>query len=98
MVKKVYAFQIATSIAIIFVVLATIASELSPGIKEVFKGIGGHHWVGKGIASAVLFSLIALLYTGRNNFERGNMIVLYSTICGFLAIFLFYILHFSKVI
>lgn len=98
MVKNVYAFQIATSIAIIFIALLTIASELSPGIEDIFKGIGGHHWVGKGISSVVLFFLIAFLYKGRDDLEKGNRLIIYSLIFGFLAIFLFFILHFNQLI
>ena len=71
---------IGASVAVVFVVIITIAGELykimgpdgktmiNP-IKDFLKALHGHHWVGKGIWAVALFviSSAVMYFAGRNN-------------------------------
>jgi hypothetical protein len=80
-----------------FVVLSTVAAELSPAFKALLAGALGHHWIAKSDIAVVLFIVTALFFGRKNDpkdvpgLVRG---VLLSVIAGSVAIFGFYLLHY----
>lgn len=63
-------------VAVIFVVIITIAGELykvggANVIKDYLKGLHGHHWVGKGIWAVGTFLIASAIsyFVGRNKAE-----------------------------
>jgi len=78
-----------------FVVIITIAAELSAPVKGFLAGLTGHHWTAKGIISLVLFIVVGTVFVKKDDpsdvtgLVRG---VLISAILGAIAIFVFYLL------
>jgi hypothetical protein len=83
-----------------FVVIITIAAELSAPVKGFLAGLTGHHWTAKGIISLVIFFVVAYFFAKREDpldvtgLVRG---VLISAILGAIAIFVFYLLLYFKI-
>jgi len=48
-------------VAMIFVTAITIISDLFPPVKNWLAATHGHHWVGKGIWTVILFSLFTVV-------------------------------------
>ncbi len=48
-------------IAMIFVTAITILADLVPSIKDWLKNTHGHHWVGKGIWTVLLFTFFTIV-------------------------------------
>ena len=93
------AVSLATIFVIIFVVVTTIAGELSAGFKQALADLTGHHWVTKGVLSLSLFLIIWLLSSlGLKDESRKakvwSMTAVGFAIAGMLAIFIFYVDHF----
>lgn len=53
--KAVNSFIISATLTAVFITAITVTGELEPLIKNWLKDIFLHHWIGKGILSAVLF-------------------------------------------
>lgn len=102
--KPVYASAVASILAVSFVVITTILAELSPGLKDVLKGLTGHHWVSKSVFMMLLYlAVFALLYFSTKEISPEKLRsaltrLILVTIAGTLAIFIFYILHFLGVL
>lgn len=94
---SIQAFSYAVHAAVWFIVLATVAAELLPPVKEVLAGGFGHHWVAKSDIAVLLFIAVALLFRNAQDPEdiratvRG---VILSTSAGALAVFGFYLGHY----
>jgi len=93
------AVSLATIFAMVFVVVTTIASELSAGFKGALADMTGHHWVTKGVLALCLFIVIWLLSPlGLKDESRvvkiWSMLAVGIAIAGILAIFIFYTNHF----
>lgn len=92
------ALSIATSATIWLIAVLTIWSELSKPLKDFLAGISGHHWVTKGIASAVFFVLfyfiLAKFLKETDDVKKEVSYALWSAILGGLAILTFYLWHF----
>ena len=96
---QVTSVSLATITATIFIVVATIVSELSKNFKDFLADLTGHHWVTKGVIALGIFIIIWLLSSLGLNDESRNVKVWSMTtvafaIAGILAIFIFYAIHF----
>lgn len=94
---SVRAFAYAVHAVVWFVVLSTIAAELSPAFKSLLAGGFGHHWIAKSDIAVLLFIATALVFARKPDSEdvRGPVKgVLLSATAGALAIFGFYLLHY----
>src|SRR3990172_2358966 len=49
-------------ITIIFIALITIGADLYMPLKDWLKVTFSHHWVGKGILSAILFAVLIVIF------------------------------------
>jgi|SRR3990172_7632185 len=49
-------------ITIIFIALITIGADLYVPLKDWLKATFSHHWVGKGILSAILFAVLIVIF------------------------------------
>ncbi len=86
---------LATAVVIIFISAITIAADLYSPLKDWLKETFSHHWIGKGIIASVLWMAIAVLPVRKEISQKIFMLILiFSTV----AIALFYILHFLKVL
>jgi len=86
----------AAIIAIAWVAIATIGSELSGAFKQLLTSIGGHHWIGKSILTAVFLVLSYLVLTKFSDDElslKDTLSLIGMVILAGLAILIFYILH-----
>ncbi|MBT8072151.1 MAG: hypothetical protein HKP21_00430 [Xanthomonadales bacterium] len=86
----------AAIIAIAWIAIATIGSELSVAFKQLLTSIGGHHWIGKSILTAVFFVLSYLALTKFSDDElslKDTLSLVGMVILAGLAILIFYILH-----
>lgn len=95
--KIVWAFSLSAIVAILFITAATVVAELNSPFKDFLKDNFMHHWIGKGVLAAIIWSLGGLLV---NLFpfpsdEKKTTFMIWlislSTIVGFLIIFLFYL-------
>ncbi|MBI2591480.1 MAG: hypothetical protein HYW34_02290 [Candidatus Brennerbacteria bacterium] len=81
----------------IFITAITIAGEIMPFIKDWLKSIFLHHWIGKGILSAVIFLGATALFAAIPNNAKEEKITanlgrLFWIVClGFAVIFGFYV-------
>tara|TARA_Y100000310_G_scaffold282268_1_gene303343 strand:- start:287 stop:580 length:294 start_codon:yes stop_codon:yes gene_type:complete len=92
-IKTVEKSVIWTSISIVFM---TIVGELSPGFKQLLA-FSGHHWVGKGIISLVLFWIFSVVFSRKSdeiNPLTSAKKILWTIIISFIFIFGFYIWHY----
>lgn len=95
--KAVNSFIISAALTAVFIAAITITGELEPSIKDWLKSIFLHHWLGKGILSAVLFlatNAFCLIISKQP--EEKTIIInlnrLFWVVClGFIVIFGFYI-------
>jgi hypothetical protein len=86
----------AAAITIAWVAVATIGSELSAAFKQLLTSIGGHHWIGKSILSAVLFvlSYLSLLKVSDDKLSLRDTTLLIGTVMvAGLAILIFYVVQ-----
>ncbi|MBP9718547.1 hypothetical protein KBD59_04615 [Candidatus Gracilibacteria bacterium] len=51
-------FYITTIIALLYIPIITIGSELSAPLKNLLKGTFWHHWLGKSIVLILMYALI----------------------------------------
>lgn len=85
--------------AIWFIVVATVIAEKMPLFKDKLAAVFGHHWIGKGDLAIVLFFLVILVFSKKEDPEDVSGLVrgvLVSAILGGLAIFLFYLLYYYE--
>lgn len=90
-------FAYAVHAVVWFVVLSTVAAELSPTLKALLANGFGHHWIAKGDMAVVLFIVTALVFGRKEDPEDVIPLVrsiLISVIAGALVIFLFYLAHY----
>ncbi len=89
------ALHISTAVTAILIAILTIYSELDSGFKSLLAGTFGHHWVGKGIISLIVFVLLSLILNAvLKKDEDWAKITFIITILSGLAIFIFYVWHF----
>jgi hypothetical protein len=96
--KLISSSAIASILAILFVVTATITGELYSPFKNWLGELSGHHWVSKGyISIAIYLAASALFYfLPWQSQQRPRPILralIVSAFLGFLAIFIFYTGH-----
>lgn len=60
--RAVNAFIAGAIVVAVFVGGITIAGELYAPLKNLLKEAHDHHWVGKGIWSAIVFAAVSILY------------------------------------
>ncbi len=85
-----------TSATIGLIVLMTIVSEQNKPFKEILAKIGGHHWIGKGVVSIVVFIGLYLLFKSimkKGGEDKAIAMAVGVTIVSGLVIFGFYALH-----
>ncbi len=80
----------------ISIVLMTIGGELSSGFKKLLA-FTGHHWVGKGIISLILFWIFSIVFS--RNDEVVNVLnsakkIFWTIIISSAIIFGFFIWHY----
>ena len=91
------AFLASAIVVSVFVVVATILGELYKPFKNMLAELHGHHWVGKGIWSAVVFVAVGALYyvtTKEPNTDtttRLMKILSWMAILVTLVLFIFFI-------
>ena len=86
------------TVAVVFVTVVTVVGELYAPLKNFFKDLHGHHWVGKGIWSlGIMVIVTAGTYfakkqeQGEVNLSRAMRWLTNSIIAGTVALFLFFI-------
>jgi|ETN02SMinimDraft_4_1059925.scaffolds.fasta_scaffold193368_2 hypothetical protein len=80
----------------ISIVLMTIGGELSFGFKK-FLAFAGHHWVGKGIISLILFWVFSIVFSGKDevvNALDSAKRIFWTIIISSILIFGFFIWHY----
>ena len=95
-------FAIAASVAIVFIVFATIFGELYKPFKNSLKDIFSHHWIGKGVIAIVIFYALGFLgYFKASSSEKVLITVLkvvfWIAVVGVLAISAFYLYEYFLV-
>ena len=86
----------AAALTIALIAVATIGSELFPTFKQLLSSIGGHHWIGKSVLSAVFFGLLYLVFSKVSDHRftlRDTGLLIGTVIISGLAILVFYVLH-----
>lgn len=84
----------------IVAVLLTVGGELLPSLKNTLKEWYGHHWVGKGIWTAIAFALSSLGYAAISPLpseQRTVRLVVFlagALVAGAAAITLFFVYEF----
>jgi|CXWL01.1.fsa_nt_gi hypothetical protein len=76
------------------VVVMTILTEISPFFKSILVGIAGHHWVAKGLISAVLFVVFYFFFRKTDESKDLFKVVSYtvgSVIMSGIIIFLLFL-------
>ena len=97
--RLLFASSISTILTVVFVVLITIAAELSPSLKDLLKNLTGHHWVSKSILSVALYVVVIFLgymlfqNVDAKNVRSGVSLAIWSAIIGSIVLFLFYTGH-----
>ena len=87
------------SIAIIVITAMAILGELVEPFEDLLKALTGNNWVSKGLIGFVVFLVLAVLLSGKEEREpEGLARSLYSptvttVVCG-SALFLFYVVHY----
>lgn len=100
-VKIVNSFICSAIVVTIFIVAITIAGELFKPLKNLLTEQHNHHWVGKGIWSAIIFFVVAVGYYVVN--KRGNarttsnllMILSWSLLLALIILMAFFAYEFS---
>ena len=94
-------WNLSASIAVLFIGLMTILSELSTWFHDVLVAISGNHWISKGIISVVLFVVLGFLFskfdvTKKCKWKDSCWVwaTITSTVVSGLAIFVFYLWHY----
>jgi hypothetical protein len=86
----------AAALTIVLIAVATIGSELSASVKQLFSSIGGHHWIGKSVLSLVFFGvfygLFAKLFDDTFSI-KDTWLLIASVLVSGLAILIFYVQH-----
>lgn len=90
---------LATIVTMIATAVITIAKEMSEPVKDAFTAIGGHHWVGTSIVLVIIFAIFAfipekILWRKPSNVGRWTWVAMVVSLLSFLAIFLFYVVHY----
>jgi hypothetical protein len=94
---------IAAKISIIYVVVITIAAELSPVLKTILKNITGHHWITKSLSSLILYLLLLFLIyflaktPGDAKLNKYIMLLFWTSILGTLVLILFFAWHYFSI-
>jgi len=89
---------LATMVAIVAIVVMTVAAELSGGFKGILADLTGHHWVSKGLLALGIF-LVTWLVSALGLKEEPKKIRAWAlatvgiSLAGTTAIFLFYLSH-----
>lgn len=85
---------ISATITVVSIVIMTVVAELSPEFKDWLKGLFYHHWIGKGVISAVTYvvgygilSKMSLRVTVESSVKWLSIVSLIGTI----AIYGFYL-------
>ncbi len=87
----------ATSITLALIVVLTLWGELSEEFEDFLKGVTGHHWVTKGIASLVVFAVayLVLSRTEKDDDDEGAALgALWTAVIGVAVILGFFLWHF----
>lgn len=94
------AFIAGAIIVAVFVGGITIAGELYAPLKNLLKEAHNHHWVGKGIWSAIVFAVVSVLYylvAGETNTDstiRLMKMLSWMVILVTFALFVFFMYEF----
>ncbi|OHA13437.1 MAG: hypothetical protein A2909_02350 [Candidatus Tagabacteria bacterium RIFCSPLOWO2_01_FULL_39_11] len=97
--RLIYSSSLASSIAIVFVTVITIAAELSASLKKWLTAFSGHHWTSKGILMLAVYALtLAIFYylfrdVDSLKIREGIWASIWSTVIGALILFLFFTGH-----
>ena len=70
---------IGASVAIVFIAIATIASELYVPFKNWLAGVFFHHWIGKGALAMIVFIVVSLL-SNKHQAQVSELAKLSSTL------------------
>lgn len=99
--KKYYIAAIAT---FLFIPIITIGAELIPPLKDFLKLYFWHHWLGKGVLLIVLFMLLSLIFKFadkkemESEHEKYLLWIFILALGGSLAIFIFFVLEYLKLL
>lgn len=91
-----YGALIGATVAVMFVVVITIWSELVPGLKTWLATTFTHHWVGKGVLATAMFfvtGLIAAAGRPRSDDDHAQAagVLYWTTVVAMIALALFYL-------
>jgi len=87
--------------ASVLVVFLTITGELYSPLKDLLKDMHYHHWVGKGIWAAVLFTAVTvILYLTTKDDDDFTLTRLVNRlsctlVCATILLFLFFVYEYS---
>jgi hypothetical protein len=84
-----------TWIVLIFVTLSTLVGELHTPFKSLLASLTGHHWVSKGVLSAVIFFVCWFLFSkftqDNKDHECQAKGLIISTLACSAVLFVFFI-------
>lgn len=101
-IKIVNAFTVSAIITAIFITAITIYADLNPALKDWLKNTFTHHWIGKGVLTAIIFiifiPLLLFIFPNDNKEQliKSLKILFWTTVLGTLAIFGFFIYEYFK--
>ena len=84
-----------------WVAILTVAAEMAPAVKNLLAGLTGHHWVTKSLTAIILFSIVALVFSSREDPKDATGMVkgvIFSALAAAGLIFVFYTLHFRGIV
>lgn len=90
-----YRYYVATVGAVWFLTAITLATELSPALKDLVASVFLHHWLGKSILTLIVFGLIVAVAPQRRFDDRqwANY-VLVSVVGGGVLILGYFTVHY----
>lgn len=59
--RWIFGSTIGSILSVIVVTILTIVADLEPRLKDWLKAMFGHHWVGKGIITLIVFVIVSLM-------------------------------------
>ncbi len=92
-----YSFTLSAVLVVFWILLSTVGAELFSPFKDWLKQAFSHHWIGKGVISAVIFfagAFIIMPFT--KNIQQHRLVNILQTLFWFtvasgILIFVFYL-------
>ncbi len=94
--KSAVASVFSAIVAVLFLVVITVAADLAPELKNWLKAVFTHHWIGKGVLATLLFFATYLfLRAGLKNPSDSSLppllrLLSWLSVLGTIVLFAFF--------